>query len=256
MTELMPRARDLARAAAAARIGFNVDAEEADRLDLSLDVIEALLADRHLAGWDGFGVVVQAYGRRAGPVIDWLYDLARRHDRRIMVRLVKGAYWDAEVKQAQERGLPGFPVFTRKANTDTSYLANARKLLDRCDRIYPQFATHNAHTVAAVRAMARDTASYEFQRLHGMGEAMHEITRETSGTRCRIYAPVGAHRDLLAYLVRRLLENGANSSFVNRSSTRAGPPRRSPPTRWRRLRRPAPLPIPPSARLLRSSRRG
>jgi RHH-type proline utilization regulon transcriptional repressor/proline dehydrogenase/delta 1-pyrroline-5-carboxylate dehydrogenase len=215
MRVLVPRARELARAAAKAGIGFNIDAEEAERLELSLDVIEALVADEALAGWDGFGVVVQAYGRRCGAVIDWLDALARRLDRRLMVRLVKGAYWDTEVKQAQERGLPGFPVFTRKPSTDVSYLANARKLLGLRDRIYPQFATHNAHTVAAVLALAGDRAGFEFQRLHGMGEALHEIVRETEGTRCRIYAPVGAHRDLLAYLVRRLLENGANSSFVN-----------------------------------------
>jgi RHH-type proline utilization regulon transcriptional repressor/proline dehydrogenase/delta 1-pyrroline-5-carboxylate dehydrogenase len=215
MSVLVPRARELARAAARAGIGFNIDAEESERLDLSLDVIEALLQDRELAGWDGFGVVVQAYGRRAGAVIDWLDALARRLDRRIMVRLVKGAYWDSEIKAAQERGLPDFPVFTRKPATDVSYLANARRLLEARDRIYPQFATHNAHTVAAVMAMAGDRDGFEFQRLHGMGEALHEIVREREGTRCRIYAPVGAHRDLLAYLVRRLLENGANSSFVN-----------------------------------------
>ncbi len=215
MSVLVPRALELARAAARAGIGFNIDAEEADRLDLSLDVIEAMLPDPELAGWDGFGVVIQAYGRRAGEAIDWLYALAERHDRRIMVRLVKGAYWDAEIKIAQERGLPGFPVFTRKDATDVSYIANAGKLLAMRDRIYPQFATHNAHTVAAVLAMAGDTESFEFQRLHGMGEALHAIVHETKGTRCRIYAPVGAHRDLLAYLVRRLLENGANSSFVN-----------------------------------------
>jgi RHH-type proline utilization regulon transcriptional repressor/proline dehydrogenase/delta 1-pyrroline-5-carboxylate dehydrogenase len=215
MRVLVPRARELARAAAKAGIGFNIDAEEAERLELSLDVIEALLADEALAGWDGFGVVVQAYGRRCGAVIDWLDALARRLDRRLMVRLVKGAYWDTEIKQAQERGLPDFPVFTRKPSTDVSYLAHARTLLGLRDRIYPQFATHNAHTVAAVLAMAGDHEGFEFQRLHGMGEALHEIVRESEGTRCRIYAPVGAHRDLLAYLVRRLLENGANSSFVN-----------------------------------------
>ena len=215
MDVLVPRARELARAAARARIGFNIDAEEAERLDLSLDVIEALLRDPELAGWDGFGVVVQAYGRRCGAVIDWLDGLAASLDRRIMVRLVKGAYWDAEVKLAQERGLPDFPVFTRKPSTDASYLANARKLLEARERIYPQFATHNAHTVAAVLALAGDREGFEFQRLHGMGEALHDIVHEREGTRCRIYAPVGAHRDLLAYLVRRLLENGANSSFVN-----------------------------------------
>jgi RHH-type proline utilization regulon transcriptional repressor/proline dehydrogenase/delta 1-pyrroline-5-carboxylate dehydrogenase len=225
MRVLVPRAAALARAAAAARIGFNIDAEEADRLDLSLDIIEALLADSALAGWDGFGVVVQAYGRRCGAVIDWLHALAQRLDRRIMVRLVKGAYWDSEIKAAQERGLPGFPVFTRKPSTDLSYLANARRLLDMRDRIYPQFATHNAHTAAAVLAMAGDDRQrFEFQRLHGMGEALHEAMRERSGTACRIYAPVGAHRDLLAYLVRRLLENGANSSFVNQIVDKSLPP--------------------------------
>ena len=216
MADLLPRARDLARQAARAGIGFNIDAEEQDRLDLSLDVIEALLGDEALAGWDGFGVVVQAYGTRAAQVIDALHDLAERLDRRIMVRLVKGAYWDTEIKLAQELGVDRFPVFTRKANTDVSFLACARMLLDRRDRIYPQFATHNAHTCAAVVAMAgNDRDGFEFQRLHGMGEALHAIVKETEGTRCRIYAPVGAHRDLLAYLVRRLLENGANSSFVN-----------------------------------------
>ncbi len=216
MAELVPRALDLAKQAARAKIGFNIDAEEQDRLDLSLDVIEAVLADPDLAGWDGFGVVVQAYGRRAVPVIEHLYGLAERHDRKIMIRLVKGAYWDTEVKLAQELGVETFPVFTRKINTDVSYMACATMLMERRDRIYPQFATHNAHTCAAVLAMAGDDKeSFEFQRLHGMGEALHEIVKSAAGTRCRIYAPVGAHRDLLAYLVRRLLENGANSSFVN-----------------------------------------
>jgi RHH-type proline utilization regulon transcriptional repressor/proline dehydrogenase/delta 1-pyrroline-5-carboxylate dehydrogenase len=216
MAELVPRARALVRQAARANIGFNIDAEEQDRLDLSLDVIEALLTDPELEGWDGFGVVVQAYGSRAAPVIDHLYDLATRLDRKIMIRLVKGAYWDTEIKLAQELGVNRFPVFTRKANTDVSYMACARMLMDRRDRIYPQFATHNAHTCATVIAMAgNDKDSFEFQRLHGMGESLHGIVKEAEGTRCRIYAPVGAHRDLLAYLVRRLLENGANSSFVN-----------------------------------------
>jgi len=205
----------LALAARHARMGLNIDAEEADRLDLSLDVIERVLSEPELAGWNGFGVVVQAYGPRAAFVIDWLYALARRLDRKIMVRLVKGAYWDTEIKRAQVLGLSGYPVFTRKPNTDVSYIANARKLLGMTDRIYPQFATHNAHTVAAILAMAKDKDSFEFQRLHGMGEALHEAVRKAGGTRCRIYAPVGAHSDLLAYLVRRLLENGANSSFVH-----------------------------------------
>lgn len=212
MTE---RLTSLALAARAARMGLNVDAEEADRLDLSLDVIETVLADERLAGWDGFGVVVQAYGPRAFHVIDWLHALAGRLDRRIMVRLVKGAYWDTEIKRAQALGLSGYPVFTRKANTDVSYMACARKLLSMTDRIYPQFATHNAHTVAAILSMTPDRDSLEFQRLHGMGEALHEAVHTAEGTRCRIYAPVGAHSDLLAYLVRRLLENGANSSFVH-----------------------------------------
>jgi len=219
MEELVPRLRALAGLARAAGLGLNIDAEEADRLSLSLEVIEAALSDPSLKGWDGFGVVVQAYGRRAGAVIDWLHDLAVRLDRNIMVRLVKGAYWDAEIKRAQTLGLSSFPVYTRKQGTDASYLANARKLLGLTDRLYPQFATHNAHTVAAVLHMANEAAIapalYEFQRLHGMGERLHELVLSQNATRCRIYAPVGAHRDLLAYLVRRLLENGANSSFVH-----------------------------------------
>jgi RHH-type proline utilization regulon transcriptional repressor/proline dehydrogenase/delta 1-pyrroline-5-carboxylate dehydrogenase len=209
------RTRSLALLAKSANMGFNIDAEEADRLDLSLDVIESVLSDPALRGWDGFGVVVQAYGPRAGHVLDWLYALAQQLDRRIMVRLVKGAYWDTEIKRAQVMGLAGFPVFTRKVSTDASYIACARKLLERTDRIYPQFATHNAHTVAAVLRMAGDKSAFEFQRLHGMGESLHALVHDAEATRCRIYAPVGAHRDLLAYLVRRLLENGANSSFVN-----------------------------------------
>ena len=214
MAELVPVVRQLAQQAAAAGMGLNIDAEEQDRLVLSLKVIEAVLSDPALAGWDGFGVVVQAYGKRAGQVIDWLHDLATRLDRRIMVRLVKGAYWDTEMKHAQVEGFPDFPLFTSKVGTDVSYIAHARKLIGYTDRIYPQFATHNAHTVAAILEMA-GKAHFEFQRLHGMGERLHDIVlRETRG-HCRIYAPVGAHRDLLAYLVRRLLENGANSSFVH-----------------------------------------
>ncbi|MBF9036391.1 bifunctional proline dehydrogenase/L-glutamate gamma-semialdehyde dehydrogenase PutA, partial [Rhodobacterales bacterium HKCCE2091] len=212
--ELIARTRDLARAARAANMGLNIDAEEAERLDLSLDVIEAVLADPDLAGWDGFGVVVQAYSKRAPAVIDWLADLARRHDRKLMVRLVKGAYWDREIKRAQVEGLAGFPVYTRKAATDAAYLCCARLLFGHGDRLYPQFATHNAHTVAAIAEMA-EGRPFEFQRLHGMGEQLYEILRRDTPHRVRIYAPVGAHRDLLAYLVRRLLENGANSSFVN-----------------------------------------
>ncbi|MBX2884818.1 MAG: bifunctional proline dehydrogenase/L-glutamate gamma-semialdehyde dehydrogenase PutA [Granulosicoccus sp.] len=216
LKELVPRLNTLARLACRANMGFNVDAEEANRLDLSLDVIAAVFADSELAGRNGFGVVVQAYGKRCAYVIDWLYALAEKHDRRLMVRLVKGAYWDSEIKQAQVLGASDYPVFSFKQATDVAYICCARKLLDRVDRLYPQFATHNAHTVAAVMELsAVDTEHFEFQRLHGMGEQLHELIRERFDTRCRIYAPVGAHRDLLAYLVRRLLENGANSSFVN-----------------------------------------
>ena len=215
MRDLVPRLRALALLAKSAGMGLNVDAEEADRLGLSLDVIEKVLSEPALSGWDGFGIVVQAYGPRAGVVIDALYDMAIRHDRKLMVRLVKGAYWDTEIKRAQVKGVEGFPVFTQKAATDVSYIANARKLLNMTDRIYPQFATHNAHTVAAVLHMAEDKEKFEFQRLHGMGETLHNIVMDKHGTHCRVYAPVGAHADLLAYLVRRLLENGANSSFVN-----------------------------------------
>ncbi len=224
MDVLVPRLRSLALLARSARMGLNIDAEEADRLSLSLDVIEAVLSEPALAGWDGFGVVVQAYGQRASHVLDYLHDLATRLDRRIMVRLVKGAYWDTEIKRAQVVGVAGFPVFTSKAATDISYIANARKLLAMTDRIYPQFATHNAHTAAAILDMASDKSTFEFQRLHGMGEALHDIILKSEGTRCRIYAPVGAHRDLLAYLVRRLLENGANSSFVNQIVDQSVPP--------------------------------
>ena len=215
MDELVPRTLQLAQQAKAANMSLNIDAEEADRLDLSLDVIKSVLSDPSLAGWDGFGIVVQAYGTRAATVLDWIYTLAEDLDRKLMVRLVKGAYWDTEIKRAQVEGLRTFPVFTRKAATDVSYLTCAKKLLDYSDRIYPQFATHNAHSVAAILEMGADKASYEFQRLHGMGAALHNTVLQSEGTRCRIYAPVGAHEDLLAYLVRRLLENGANSSFVN-----------------------------------------
>lgn len=215
MTELVERALALVLMAKQANIGLNIDAEESERLELSLDVIEAILSDRRLEGWDGFGIVVQAYGKRTDRVIDWLYALADKFDRKIMVRLVKGAYWDSEIKRAQVEGLSEFPVFTRKSETDVSYLCAAHKLLSMTDRIYPQFATHNAHTISAVLELADDKQSFEFQRLHGMGEHLHNEIMEREKTRCRIYAPVGPHKDLLAYLVRRLLENGANSSFVN-----------------------------------------
>ncbi|WP_224701822.1 bifunctional proline dehydrogenase/L-glutamate gamma-semialdehyde dehydrogenase PutA [Devosia aquimaris] len=217
MTELVAATRKLALAARAANMGFNIDAEEADRLDLSLDIIAEVLATPELAGWDGFGIVVQAYGKRVLPLIDWLDATAKALDRRIMVRLVKGAYWDAEIKRAQVLGLPDYPVYTRKASTDVSYIAAARRLF-AASNIYPQFATHNAHTAAAVLHLAAEAGryndSFEFQRLHGMGERLHEVLRTNHAARTRIYAPVGAHKDLLAYLVRRLLENGANGSFV------------------------------------------
>ncbi|MEO1029228.1 MAG: bifunctional proline dehydrogenase/L-glutamate gamma-semialdehyde dehydrogenase PutA [Pseudomonadota bacterium] len=217
LDRLVPRTLSLARAAKAAGMGLNIDAEEADRLDLSLDIIERVLADESLEGWDGFGVVVQAYGKRAGPVIDWLHALAEHLDRKIMIRLVKGAYWDAEIKQSQVGGEADFPVFAQKAETDVSYICCTNKLLSMTDRIYPQFATHNAHSIAAILNMAGNlpAEAYELQRLHGMGEEMHDTVLAQGNVTSRIYAPVGAHRDLLAYLVRRLLENGANSSFVN-----------------------------------------
>ncbi len=215
LDELVPRVASLAQLARSANMGFNIDAEEADRLDISLDVIQALLSDPALAGWNGFGVVVQAFGKRALPTLEWLYALTGKLDRKIMVRLVKGAYWDTEIKRAQVLGLDDYPVFTRKLNTDVAYLACARRLLQMSDRIYAQFATHNAHSVAAVLELAAGNDNFEFQRLHGMGEALHDRVHRERGSRCRIYAPVGEHQDLLAYLVRRLLENGANSSFVN-----------------------------------------
>ena len=215
MTELVESCLSLALLAKDANMGFNIDAEEMDRLDLSLDVIETVLSDARLANWDGFGVVVQAYSKRAHWVIDWLYAVAERYDRKVMVRLVKGAYWDTEIKRVQVEGLSDFPVFTHKTSTDCSYIYCAEKLLGMADRIYPQFATHNANSVATILQLASKDSAFEFQRLHGMGEVLHRIVRERKNVACRIYAPVGPHRDLLAYLVRRLLENGANSSFVN-----------------------------------------
>ncbi|MBR0693543.1 bifunctional proline dehydrogenase/L-glutamate gamma-semialdehyde dehydrogenase PutA [Bradyrhizobium lablabi] len=215
MSELVPRLVDLAHRAKAFDLNFTVDAEEADRLELSLDVIEAAFADKSLAGWSGFGLAIQAYQKRAGDVIDHVDALARSPNRRMMVRLVKGAYWDTEIKRAQERGLDGYPVFTRKAMTDLNYVACARKLLALRPRLFPQFATHNALTVATILELADDPGSFEFQRLHGMGEALYaQLGNDRPEIAHRTYAPVGSHRDLLAYLVRRLLENGANSSFV------------------------------------------
>ena len=221
MSELMPRAHSLAQLARHYGIGFNIDAEEADRLELSLDLLENLALAPDLADWNGLGFVVQAYGKRCPFVIDWLIDLAHRSNRRLMVRLVKGAYWDSEIKRAQVDGQSGFPVFTRKIHTDVSYIACARKLLGARDAVFPQFATHNAQTLAAIYHLAGPSftiGDYEFQCLHGMGEALYEevVGAGKLDRPCRIYAPVGTHETLLAYLVRRLLENGANSSFVHR----------------------------------------
>jgi RHH-type proline utilization regulon transcriptional repressor/proline dehydrogenase/delta 1-pyrroline-5-carboxylate dehydrogenase len=216
LAELVPRVRTLARAAAIRGLNFTIDAEEADRLELSMDVIAEVAADKQLAGWDGFGLAIQAYGKRALKAIDFVADLAASLDRRFMVRLVKGAYWDTEVKRAQERGLSDYPVFTRKPMTDLSYIACAERMLALRPRLYPQFATHNALTVASVVERAGGLEGYEFQRLHGMGDALYAAFLENHPTGAvRTYAPVGIHRDLLAYLVRRLLENGANSSFVS-----------------------------------------
>ena len=228
MTELLPAVRRLAVMAKSYDIGFNIDAEEADRLEISLDLLESLALDPELAGWNGLGFVVQAYGKRCPFVIDWIVDLARRADRRIMVRLVKGAYWDAEIKRAQVDGLPDFPVYTRKVHTDVAYIACARKLLAATDAVFPQFATHNAQTLATIYHLAGADfvqGKYEFQCLHGMGEQLYErvVGQDRLDRPCRIYAPVGTHETLLAYLVRRLLENGANSSFVNRIADPAVP---------------------------------
>jgi len=222
MAELYPVLHGLAALARHYDIGLNIDAEEADRLELSLDLLERLCFEPDLVGWHGVGFVVQAYQKRCPHVIDWLVDLARRSGHRLMVRLVKGAYWDSEIKRAQVDGQVDYPVYTRKAHTDVSYLACARRLLVAGDAVYPQFATHNAQTLAALYELADPAAwrpgQYEFQCLHGMGEPLYEpvVGAAPEGRPCRIYAPVGTHETLLAYLVRRLLENGANSSFVNR----------------------------------------
>ncbi|MET0179999.1 MAG: proline dehydrogenase family protein, partial [Novosphingobium sp.] len=220
-TALVPIVRGLAITARDAGIGLTIDAEEAERLEPSLAIIEALVADEALfaGGWAGFGLAVQAYQKRAVPLVEWIVQLARRHRRRLAVRLVKGAYWDSEIKASQVGGFADFPVFTRKPATDVSYLVCAARLLAAPDVVFPAFATHNAYTIASVKALAGTAADFEFQRLHGMGEAVYaELARIEGGvpTPVRVYAPVGGHKDLLAYLVRRLLENGANSSFVNR----------------------------------------
>jgi RHH-type proline utilization regulon transcriptional repressor/proline dehydrogenase/delta 1-pyrroline-5-carboxylate dehydrogenase len=215
LEDLTPRLVELARAARAHDLELTVDAEEADRLELSLEVIARASADGGLAGWEGFGLAVQAYQKRAVAVIEWARDLAAAHHRRLIIRLVKGAYWDTEIKRGQERGLPDYPVFTRKPATDLSYLACAVRLLAARPRLFPQFATHNALTIATIGESAGDRSGYEFQRLHGMGEAIYRAVKaEHPDSKVRIYAPVGGHRDLLGYLVRRLLENSAGSSFL------------------------------------------
>jgi RHH-type proline utilization regulon transcriptional repressor/proline dehydrogenase/delta 1-pyrroline-5-carboxylate dehydrogenase len=217
LAELSPRIAGLARLAKRYDLNFTIDAEEADRLELSLEIVDGLLADPSLAAWPGFGLAVQAYQKRALAVIDHIAAAARHYDRPVMLRLVKGAYWDTEIKRAQERGLPDYPVFSRKAMTDLNYIACARKLLAVRNIIYPQFATHNALTIATIAELAGKTGGFEFQRLHGMAEDLFTALRtELPEIVCRTYAPVGVHENLLAYLVRRLLENGANSSFVAR----------------------------------------
>ncbi|MBT8448217.1 MAG: proline dehydrogenase family protein, partial [Gammaproteobacteria bacterium] len=200
MQQLVPRVLKLAQESKRHDIGFTIDAEEADRLEISLDIIEVVFGDPSLAGWDGFGVAVQAYQKRAPFVLDWLYDLAQKHDRKMMVRLVKGAYWDTEIKHSQKEGLPGYPVFTRKPATDVCYMACAVKLMAQRDYIFPQFATHNAYTAAIVLQLCDDRKdNFEFQRLHGMGDSLFDQILREDGIQCRIYAPVGKHQDLLAY---------------------------------------------------------
>ncbi|MFT5755729.1 MAG: RHH-type proline utilization regulon transcriptional repressor/proline dehydrogenase [Alteromonadaceae bacterium] len=216
MNEIVPKLKALCLQAKSYNIGLTVDAEESERLDISLDIIEAVFTDNELAGWDGFGIALQAYQKRAIFVVEWLRELTVRVDRKMMVRLVKGAYWDTEIKNTQKEGLAHFPVFTRKSSTDVSYHACANKLLEYRDSIYPQFATHNAYTAATIVELAGDDKEgFEFQCLHGMGDSLYKQIVRDEGIQCRIYAPVGYHEELLAYLVRRLLENGANSSFVN-----------------------------------------
>ena len=224
-TELVPRVLEMAQLARQFDLGLTIDAEEANRLEIMLDMFERVFNDSSLYGWEGLGVAVQAYLKNAPEVIEWLLEQSSQRHRRIMVRLVKGAYWDAEIKHAQIEGLSSYPVFTRKASSDLCYLACARKLLSNRDHLYPQFATHNAHSAAAVLQLAGDCDGFEFQRLHGMGQELYEelLEKQDIPARCRIYAPVGIHRDLLAYLVRRLLENGANSSFVHNLSDESLP---------------------------------
>lgn len=214
--EISRRLLALACRAKKAGIGLTIDAEESDRLIMSLSIFDTVYHNKKLTRWEGLGLAVQAYQKRSLSVLKWLNRLATESGKMIPVRLVKGAYWDTEIKHAQELGLKDYPVFTRKCNTDVSYLACARYLLDECPTLYPQFATHNAHTLAYIYHHARDR-DFEFQRLHGMGEELYKAvsTDDNYAIPCRVYAPVGKHEDLLPYLVRRLLENGANTSFVN-----------------------------------------
>ena len=216
MTELVPRVKALMLKAKHYDIGLTIDAEEANRLDLSLDVIAAVFSDSELGDWQGFGLAVQSYQKRAPYVLDFLADLARQHGRRFKLRLIKGAYWDYEIKNSQELGLSGYPVFTRKNATDVSFIACAKKILANIDAFYPQFATHNVHSIATIIELA-GSVEYEFQCLHGMGQKIydHIVGEKNVDIPCRIYAPVGSHEDLLGYLMRRLLENGANTSFIN-----------------------------------------
>ena len=216
--ELTAKLIELAKQTKEMGIGLAVDAEETDRLEISLEIIQKVSAHPDLKDWNGFGLAVQTYQKCALPLIEWLSDMGRDHKRQLTVRLVKGAYWDMEIKLSQQQGLDGYPVFTRKAATDVSYIACAKRLLAEPGVFYPQFATHNAHSISAILEMAGENRNFEFQRLHGMGEVLYEqlINDKNENIACRVYAPVGSHEDLLAYLVRRLLENGANSSFVNR----------------------------------------
>ncbi|HKW80226.1 MAG TPA: bifunctional proline dehydrogenase/L-glutamate gamma-semialdehyde dehydrogenase PutA, partial [Casimicrobiaceae bacterium] len=230
LSELVPALTTLAQIAKAHGIGMTIDAEEAERLELSLEIFARLRRDPTLSGWEGLGLAVQAYQKRALATVDWVVRLATEVRSRIPVRLVKGAYWDTEIKRAQVQGLDDYPVFTRKSHTDVSYLACARRMLDAAGRaLYPMFATHNAHTAAAIAERATQAGvprdGFEFQRLHGMGETLYDeiVPRDKLGLACRVYAPVGSHQDLLPYLVRRLLENGANTSFVNRIGDRNVP---------------------------------
>ena len=215
MSELLPRVLELVQIAESYNVGINIDAEEADRLDISLDVIDYVMRSIANSKWKGFGIVVQAYQKRASFIIDWLNHNCKKHNLKIMIRLVKGAYWDSEIKKAQILGEVDYPVFTKKINTDYSFLVCSQKLLTMRGNIFPQFASHNAHSLVSVCEIAGDNKGYEIQRLHGMGESLHDAINNKYGVQSRVYAPIGSHKELLAYLMRRLLENGANSSFIN-----------------------------------------